>query len=250
MQLFLTGLERRHVCRKERGSDSRAREEVAGCWEEDGEKHRPGWSSAGWRHVQATASSPSLLLPILSSSSSSSCFFLPAPPGGRRGAPTSPALISRETSGKQLWLQMGEPQQFSVRRRLSSAQRSSRCSSPYSTGSSPQLRVPMQPQQQIETFPSTSTATADMGAITCSTEIASSLVGNLQLRGLDLHSCHILYQLPLVTRGYQSHLQINTLCNTVEADFIKPFCRNKSLKAITSGTRKLPLIDQICQPAA
>lgn len=145
---------------------------------------------------------PPLLLPILSSSpsfSSSSCFFLPAPPGGRQGAPTSPALISRVTSGKQLWLQMGEPQQFSVRRRLSSAQRSSRCSSPFSTGSSPQLRVPIQPQQQIETFTSTSTATADMGVIVCSIEIASSLVGNLQLRGLDLHSYHILYQLPLIT---------------------------------------------------
>lgn len=43
---------------KNAGVTAGAREEVAGCWEEDGEKHRPGWSSAGWRHVLATASSP------------------------------------------------------------------------------------------------------------------------------------------------------------------------------------------------
>lgn len=193
MPLFLTGLERRHVCRKERGSDSRGPGGGRGVL---GGGRRKTPSRVVFCRVAACSGHS--LLSSSPCSLSSSCFFLPAPPGGQQGAPTSPALISRETSGKQLWLQMGEPQQFSVRRRLSSAQRSSRCSSPFSTGSSPQLRVPTRPRQQIETFASTSVATADMGAIACSIEIASSLV----------------------TRGYQSHRQINTLCNTAEADFI------------------------------
>lgn len=247
MQLFLNRPqpERRHVCRKERGSDSRAREEVAGCWEEDGEKHRPGWSSAGWRHVQATASSPPPH-PLHPPHAFSSQLLQE----DNKELQPSPALISRVTSGKQLWLQMDEPQQFSVRRRLSSAQRSSRCSSPFSPGSSPQLGVPTQLGQQIETFASTSIATADMGAIACTTEIASSLVGNLQLRGLDLHSYHVLYQLPLVTE-VTSHTFKSILSVTQRRlILLNRFAGTKSRKAITSGTRKFPLIDQICQPAA